>query len=137
MTTTAPKHASPPRLDRWWLTATGSVAVAVLLASTLSPDLVSGTPPDQIPLAALLDWFWGSIAIAYLAAAGPGRADPTLAVSVVLLWFAIAATSIFAPSLVTGSDPTTVPVAALVAPVVGAITTGFLAIAAVRRTSAG
>ncbi len=135
MTTHAPMTAAPLRPDRWWLAATGSVAVAVLLASILSPDLVAGTPKDQIPLAALQDWFWGSVAIAYLAAAGPRRGDPTLAVSVGVVWFAVAATSIFAPSLVTGSDPTTVPVAALVAPVVGAITTGFLAIAAVRRTS--
>ncbi len=135
MTADVPTTAPHLRVDRWWLTATVSVAIAVLLASIFSPDLVTGSEQEQLPLAAMLHWIWGSIAIGYLAAAGPGRSDPTLAISVAVLWLAVAATSIFAPSLVTGSDPTSVPIAALVAPVVGAITTGFLSLAALRRAA--
>ncbi len=45
-----------------------------------------------------------------------------------------ALTSIFASPFVTGTDPTTIPLATVIAPVVGAIVTGFLALhAAFRR----
>lgn len=128
-----PAATSPLGLDVWWLGATCSVALAVFLASVFSPDMVTGAPQEQLALPAILDWMWGAVAIGYLAAAGPGRSDPTLAVTVAVVWFAVAGTSIFAPSLVTGTDPTSIPIAALVAPVVGAIITGFLSLAALRR----
>ena len=43
------------------------------------------------------------------------------------IWTAVTLLSIFAPSYVTGSDPTRIPTAAILSPVVGVIGTGFVA----------
>jgi hypothetical protein len=120
--------------DRWWLLAVGSVMVSVLLASIFSPDMVSGTEQEHLPLAPLTLWVWGAAAIGYLSFVRRDGADPAFGLSVAILWAAVAATSIFAPELVTGADPTRIPIAALVAPVVGTIVTGFIALnVALRR----
>jgi hypothetical protein len=95
--------------------------------------MVTGSAHEHLPLAAFTDWIWGAVAIAYLAFVRGERADATLAISVSLLWLAVAITSIAAPVFVTGTDPTTIPLAALIAPTVGAIVTGFLALHAAAR----
>jgi hypothetical protein len=46
------------------------------------------------------------------------------------IWGAVALASIFAPTIVTGSDGTIVPVAGLFAPVAGAVATGYACLAA-------
>ena len=120
--------------DTWWLVAVVSVLISVLLASIFSPDMVSGVEQEHLPLAPLTLWIWGAAAIGYLSFVRRDGADPVFGLSVAILWVAVAATSIFAPELVTGADPTRIPIAALVAPVVGTIVTGFLALnVALRR----
>jgi len=120
--------------DTWWLVAVGSVMVSVLLASIFSPDMISGAEHEHLPLAPLTLWVWGAAAIGYLSFVRRDGPDPVFGLSVAILWAAVAATSIFAPELVTGADPTRIPIAALVAPVVGTIVTGFLALnVALRR----
>lgn len=126
--------ATRTRVDRWWLAAIGSVLVAVLLASIYSPDLVTGTQQEHLALPAVIDWMWAGVAIGYLASVGPARADATLAVATALLWFSVAAASIFAPEFVTGTDPTRIPIVALIAPVIGTVMTGFLCLHAVQAT---
>ena len=44
------------------------------------------------------------------------------------IWVVVALASIFAPELVTGTDPTRIPLAALVAPIAGLVGTGFVAL---------
>jgi hypothetical protein len=122
-----------PRLDVWWLGAVGAVVVAVLVASMYSPDMIAGSNQEHLPIAAFTDWIWGSVAIGYLAFVRRDRADATLGISVGLLWLAIAIASIAAPELVAGTDPTRIPIAALIAPIVGTIVTGFLALNATSR----
>jgi hypothetical protein len=135
----APSHtpvrapALSGRVDVWWLGAVLSVLVAVLLASVFSPDLVSGTEQEHLPVPAMVNWLWAGVAIGYLAQVGPGRADATLTLSIGVLWATVAAASIWTPELVTGSDPTRVPIAALVTPGVGAVTPGFLCLHAVQH----
>ena len=120
--------------DTWWLVAVGSVMVSVLLASIFSPDMISGAEQEHLPLAPLTLWVWGAAAVGYLSFVRRDGPDPVFGLSVAILWAAVAATSIFAPELVTGADPTRIPIAALVAPVVGTIVTGFLALnVALRR----
>ena len=120
--------------DTWWLVAVVSVLISVLLASIFSPDMVSGVEQEHLPLAPLTLWIWGAAAVGYLSFVRRDGADPVFGLSVAILWAAVAATSIFAPELVTGADPTRIPIAALVAPVVGTIVTGFLALnVALRR----
>ena len=53
-----------------------------------------------------------------------------LPVAVLGIWGAVALVSIYAPSIVVGSDGTIVPVAGLFAPPAGAIATGFAGAAA-------
>jgi hypothetical protein len=120
-------------IDYWWLVSVGSVVVAVLLASLFSPDMVTGSAQEHLPLAGFTDWLWGAVAIGYLSFVRKDKADMSLGISVGLLWLAVAATSIFAPEFVTGSDPTHIPLAAMLAPVVGTIVTGFLALHATTR----
>lgn len=127
---------APTVFDTWWLVAIGSVMIAVLLASVFSPDMVSGSQQEHLPLAALTVWVWGAAAIGYLSFVRRDGADPAFGLSVAILWAAVAATSIFAPELVTGADPTRIPIAALVAPVVGTIVTGFLALNVALRRAA-
>lgn len=119
-------------------TATALIGVWVFsgLIAVLSPDLVSGTEQEHIPVAAITIWFYAGLATAFvlLAAAVRGkvaRAEPTplmLGAITAGIWFVVAAASIFAPVMETGSDPTRVPIAALVAPIVGLVATAFVSI---------
>ena len=63
--------------------------------------------------------------------------DPTgwlgLELSVAVIWAVVALAGIFTPVLVTGSDPTRIPLAALAAPVAGMVATGFVALHAATR----
>jgi len=124
---------SSPRLGLWWLVAVGSVLLAVLLASLFSPDMVTGSNHEHLPLAGMMDWFWGLIAIAYLAFVRRERADGTFGLSVAVLWLTVAVASIASPAMVTGTDPTTIPIAVMIAPIVGCLGTAFLTLNAVSR----
>ena len=121
------------RLDVWWLVAVGSVLLGVLFASLFSPDMVTGSNQEHLPLAGMIDWFWGLTAIGYLAFVRGGRSDAAFGLSVAVLWLAVAVASIAAPEIVTGTDPTRIPIAVLIAPVVGCLATGFLALSAMRK----
>ena len=82
-------------------------------------------------------WMWGMVAtgLGLFGAAFPVR-DRTARwgsrVAVLGIWSAVALVGIFAPSMVSGSDPTTMPIAALAGPVAGAVATGFACLAAAR-----
>jgi hypothetical protein len=40
-----------------------SVRLAIAAASIWSPDLISGTEQEHVPLAAILDWFYAALAM--------------------------------------------------------------------------
>ncbi|MFZ0625541.1 MAG: hypothetical protein WAN34_03505 [Acidimicrobiia bacterium] len=117
----------------WWVISVSSVLLAVLFASVFSPDMVTGSAHEHLPLVGFIDWIWAAVAIGYLAFVRRDRADMTLGISVAVLWLAVAVTSIAAPVFVTGTDPTQIPLAAMLAPVLGSIVTGFLALHATSR----
>jgi hypothetical protein len=129
--------AGAEQRTRYWFLG-GSVAgiwLAVAAISIFAPDMVTGSEHDRLPVAALGTWFWGASATAFVllavARAGPGSTQagsPGLAIGVLGIWLAVALASIFVPEMVTGSDPTRIPMAALIAPVAGAIGTGFLSV---------
>lgn len=110
-----------------------SVLLAVLFASVFSPDMGTGSAHEHLPLVGFIDWIWAAVATGYLAFVRRDRADMTLGISVTVLWLAVAVTSIAAPVFVTGTDPTQIPLAAMLAPVLGSIVTGFLALHATSR----
>jgi hypothetical protein len=108
--------------------------LAVLSASLYSPMMITGAQREQLAIAPMLDWFWASMATGLLvlaaAFARPERRDvwPVVALMTCVVWFAVAVASIFSPLMVTGSDPTIIPLMALVAPPAGVVVTAFLAV---------
>lgn len=130
---TQASRATNPRLLAVGI-AIGSIWLAVVIASLYAPVMVTGSNHERLAIAALGDWLWGGMAtgLLLLAAAftGPGRTGiwPTAALVTALIWLAVAVTSVFAPDLVTGTDPTSIPLAAMLAPIVGAVVTAFIAV---------
>jgi hypothetical protein len=126
---------SPPpfRSDRFLMVglSVAAVWVSVCLASLFAPDLVSGAEQDHVPIAAMTMWLQGVFATAFVLMTGAmGRNVDgrwrALALMVGAIWTVVAAASIWAPNLVSGSDGTVVPLAALVAPVAATIATAFV-----------
>ncbi len=106
----------------------GVVWVACTMVALMSPDLVSGSQHEHIPLATLTVWLWALVATGYVLMGTRQRVTPGFAVGVILVWAAVAVTAALAPVMVTGTDPTEIPLAAVLAPVFGTLGTGFLAL---------
>jgi hypothetical protein len=114
--------------------ALGGIWTSVLAISLLSPDMVSGSEQQHMPMAALTTWIWGSIAtFAVLSFWAGARSEPgrlellrPVSIGVAMVWCAAAAVAIFGPEMVTGSDPTRIPMAAFLAPVAATIVTAVI-----------
>jgi hypothetical protein len=111
-----------------------AIWVAVSALSLFATDLVSGTEQEHVPIAAIGTWLWGGLATGLvLLAAGVGDRDARgvwgpVAGIVATIWAAVAVAGIFSPAIETGTDPTSVPIAAILAPVAGAIGTAFVSV---------
>ena len=104
----------------------------VVAASMFAPDFVSGSPHAHLALVAGIDWIWGLVATSFVVlAALQGirlrvQALPPwvgLAASVAVVWIVVALVSVFAPVMVTGTDPTIIPLSALGIPILGTFLT--------------
>lgn len=114
--------------------AVAGIWVCVVLAIIFSPDMVTGTQHDHLQMA-YGDVLWAAIAtgaVAGLTLSGL-RARATdrmpwivLGVGTALIWLGVLLASVFAPVMVTGTDPTELPLVVIVAPIFGAIATGLL-----------
>ncbi|MET0779983.1 MAG: hypothetical protein ABWZ16_00510 [Microbacterium sp.] len=80
-------------------------------------------------------WPWTAAAVGYVLLAGGRSGSRDLVVGVTFVWAVVAVLAIAAPTMVTGTDPTRIPLAALIAPPFGTVATGFLAIAHARAAS--
>lgn len=139
-----PTVPATPRDDRFLMVGTAAAAVwiAVGAASLFAPDMVSGSMQEHLPIAAVTMWLWGAIASGFILMTGAMGRDKVdgrwraLALAVVAIWAVVAIASIWAPVLVTGTDPTRIPLAALLAPIAGTIGTAFacLFVAGARNT---
>jgi hypothetical protein len=117
----------------WTAIGIGGIWVAVLLLSLLAPDLVSGSEQDHLPVAAFTTWFWGGVGtLVFLWVMGRLRGSVRwqpvwIGFSVVTLaiWAVATILGIILPVIVTGTDPTRVPVAAIFAPVAAAMLTAL------------
>jgi hypothetical protein len=111
-------------------TAVSVIWVSVVVCAVFGPDMVTGSAHERIPLASLTVWVWATVATAFLSM-GARRSETrsTLVVGTSAIWGVVLVAVLAAPSLVTGTDPTTIPLTALLAPVAGAVATGFLALA--------
>lgn len=114
--------------------AIAAIWLAVAACAILAPDMVTGSEHEHLPLAGITDWIFAAAASGLLVTAHTRRREPSRAVwlwvalMVGVVWMVVALTSIFCPSLVTGTDPTTIPLAALLAPMVGTLVTAYLAV---------
>ena len=141
-TSEANNHATPQdrrttTTDLSWMLWTaigiGGIWVAVLLISLLAPDLVSGSQQEHLPVAAFTTWFWGAIGTMVLLWAmsrlrASARWQPIwIGLSVVTLgiWTLTTILAITLPVMVTGTDPTQIPFAALFAPPAAAMLTAL------------
>jgi hypothetical protein len=123
------------------LTAAAVVVAMSGVVAIFAPNLVTGSEHEQLPLAALTIWPWTAAAVGYVLMAGQRRNSRDRVLGVTVVWVAVAVLSVAVPAMVTGTDPTRIPIAALIVPPFGAVATGFLAIAhargAARRASEG
>lgn len=109
--------------------------VSVGLAGIFAPDMITGSEREHIPVAAFADWLWAGMATALVLLAvsrrgsGASRALWTgMTIAVAGIWLTVLVVSVFAPEMETGSDPTVIPIAALVAPIAGSIATAFVSV---------
>jgi hypothetical protein len=117
----------------WTAMGIGGIWVAVLLISLFSPDLVSGSEQEHLPVAAITAWFWGVVGtVVFLLAMGRLRGRPSwqpiwvgLSVATLGIWTVATILAITLPVIETGTDPTRVPVAAIVAPIAAAMLTAL------------
>lgn len=111
-----------------------SIWLCTLVASLFAPPLITGSAHEQIPLVAAVDWLWAALATGFvvLSAGLVQRGSRTIwlgsAVAVAAIWVAVAIVSVAGPLLVTGTDPTSIPLAAILSPLAGVIATAYVAI---------
>jgi len=128
--------------DRSWMTWTliglAIIWAAVIAISLASPDLVSGSQQEHLPLALFLTWIWGLIAsIGYLWGMSKLRGAASrrpiwigLVVTVGVVWGVATVLSVAGPVWETGSDPTLLPVWAIVAPIGAVLVTTLASVVA-------
>lgn len=115
--------------------AVASIWGAIAVASIWSPDMITGSQHEHIPIAAFLGWLYAALASGLVLMAFSRRTPGTsrslwlgFTIATASIWFVVALASIFAPTMVTGADPTTIPVAAFAAPIAGVVATAFASV---------
>ena len=142
MTDPADEPATTATADGSWMLSTALglaiIWIGVLAISLFSPDLVSGSEQEHLPLPAFTAWLWGLIGtFGYLSGMSKlrGTRDKQpiwvgLTVAVGALWAIATVLAITLPVMETGSDPTQLPLAALVAPLGAAVLTALASVVA-------
>lgn len=119
---------------KWAIFALVGIWASVGLISAYAPDLINIADDEHVPFSPLLASIGGAIATVFVwnslvrktRSAGHeavGRAAPVIALFIVVIWAAIAGISISAPLVLTGTDATRFPLAAMLAIVVGTAVT--------------
>src|SRR5829696_2276074 len=112
----------------WTLAGIAAIWVAVTLISLFAPDMVTGSEQQHLPVGAFGAWFWGMGRLRGNAGRQPFWIS--LAVATTVIWGVATVLSIALPVYVTGSDPTRLPIGAMVSPVAAALLTALGGIAA-------
>ena len=121
----------------WGVAAVAAIWVSSAAMAIWSPDLVTGSAQEHIPLIAMTVWFWALLATGLVvmapsvAAGGGGRTWMVYAGALSVIWVMAAIVSIAAPPMVTGSDPTTIPIAGLISAIVAMAATAYATVAVV------
>lgn len=110
--------------------------IVVLITSLQSPDLIFGTEPVQIKIAAIANWFWGLLGTIFLLRStifrrpeeigwGQDVSWPWVAIVVSGIWLVAGLVAVWVPDVIV-SETITVPVAAIVSPIVAAALTLYV-----------
>jgi hypothetical protein len=137
----ASEHRSATADGSWMASTAAGIAgiwVAVALISIFAPDMVTGSEHQHLPVAALGSWFWGLIATgAFLWGMGRLRGNAVrrpvwigLTAATLAVWLVATIAGIASPVVETGSDPTRLPVGAMIAPVAATVLTALAGITA-------
>ena len=108
--------------------------IELAFASIFAPDLVTGRLQEHMPLTAMSAWLWGAFAsgLVLLASSKSESAHRSLwqlfGVGTAGIWLIAGLVSVYAPVMVTGSDPTRLPIAALIAPIFAMVLTAYLSV---------
>ena len=117
------------RILRSRFTAVAAIWLATALISIFAPDMITGSQHEHLPIASFTVWVWALAASGYVLMSGrQGPRQGGLVVGVSAIWLAVLVAVVGSPVMVTGTDPTRIPVAVFVAPVLGALATGYVAI---------
>jgi hypothetical protein len=116
------------RLARSPAVGVGAIWVFSALAAVMAPDMVTGSAHEHLPIVAATVWVWTLSATGFVLLASTSASSTSLGLVPALVWLAVFVVAVAAPVMETGTDPTTIPLAGLVAPPVGAVATGFLAV---------
>lgn len=104
----------------------GVIWAVTAVLSVFAPDLVSGGEQEHVPIAVLTVWLWAVVATTFVLMTPRAQVTTGWAIAVGLVWLAVMVIGLAAPLLVTGTDPTSVPLGVMVAPPVGSLVTGLL-----------
>lgn len=110
------------------VTAVITVWACSALLAVLAPDMVTGSEHDHLPIAAMSVWPWTVVATAYVLMAARRPDSAWLTWAVALIWMSVLVAGVLAPVMVTGTDPTQIPMGAILAPIGGALATGLVAL---------
>lgn len=110
-----------------------AIWVAAAVAAIYSPDMITGSNHEHMQLAMLIVWPLAAVSTGMvLLAAGVSRHDyaaagawSVYAFVTTLAWVGAAVASVFVSPMVTGTDPTTIPVAAMIAPLFALLVTAY------------
>ena len=109
--------------------------ISAVVAAVYSPDMISGANHEHLQLAMFFAFPLAAVASAMvLLAAGVSRrtteAGPWVVYAGVnvVAWAGYAVASVFASPMVTGTDPTTIPLAAVIGPVFAVLVTAYASI---------
>lgn len=119
----------------WTLIAVVVIWLAVLVTSLFAPDFVSGSEQDHIKVAAIVNWLWGLLAsvavLRMLRHRDVQKAETStwvaLGTGVGVIWVTMTLVSLLVPVIELGSDPTQIPLAVIIAPIVAMVLTRYLA----------
>jgi hypothetical protein len=122
----------------WTAAGIAGIWVAVTVISIVAPDMVTGSEQDHVPVAALSTWLWGLVSTgAFVWAMDKLRGNATrrpiwigLTVMTLTVWLVAVILSGSLPVVETGSDPTRIPIGAIVAPVAATVLTVLAGITA-------
>lgn len=122
----------------WTAAGIAGIWVAVTVISVFAPEMVTGSEQDHLPVAAFMSWLWGLLSTgAFVWAMGKLRGNATrrsiwigLTAATLTVWVVAMILSVTLPVVETGSDPTRIPIGALVAPIAATVLTVLAGITA-------